>query len=108
MDPASVTYEDYVAMCGCPPVMGLDAMLAHYKITMAQWSQIAANWNNIIATNPKYVQHSSRVEQEAARIRNGGAPRPISAGDPAPPLGVSGALGPDGFPVPQEPSMHAV
>jgi hypothetical protein len=88
--PENVTYEDYVALCGCAPVMGLDGMLAHYKLSMAQWSQLAAHWNGIIATNPQYVQHSMRVEQEAARIRAGGAPRPVA---PEPPMhAVSGAM----------------
>jgi hypothetical protein len=89
--PANVTYEDYVAMCGCPPVMGIEGMLAHYSLSMAQWSAVAAHWNGIIATNPQYVHHSMRVEQEAARIRAGGAPRPVAAGAP-----------------PAEPSMNAV
>ena len=82
--PANVTYEDYVAMCGCAPVMGIEGMLAHYNLSMAQWSQVAAYWNGIIATNPQYVQHSMRVEQEAARIRAGGAPRPVAASSAAP------------------------
>jgi hypothetical protein len=81
--PANVTYEEYVAMCGCPPVMGIEGMLAHYSLSMAQWTQLAAHWNGIIATNPHYVQHRMRVEQEAARIRAGGAPRPIAASAPA-------------------------
>jgi hypothetical protein len=80
-----VSYEDYVAMCGCPPVMGIEAMLAHYKLTMAQWTQIAGHWNSVIPTSPQYMQHGMLVEQEAARIRAGGAPRPVS-------LGGSGAV----------------
>ena len=75
-----VSYEEYVALCGCPPVMGIEAMLAHYKLTMAQWTQIAGHWNQIIATSPQYMQHGMLVEQEAARLRAGGAPRPLSLG----------------------------
>jgi hypothetical protein len=97
--PANVSYEDYVAMCGCPPVMGIEGMLAHYKLTMAQWTQIAGYWTGIIATNPQYMQHGLRVEQEAARIRGGGPPRPLSIGAPnaaaaaeSSTLAVSGAM----------------
>ena len=74
-----VSYEDYVAMCGCPPVMGFEGMLAHYKVTMAQWTQIAGHWNAVIPTSPQYMQHGMLVEQEAARLRAGGAPRPIAS-----------------------------
>jgi hypothetical protein len=28
-----ISYEDYVSMCGCPPVIGFEGMLAHYKLT---------------------------------------------------------------------------
>jgi hypothetical protein len=73
-----IGYEDYVAICGCPPVMGIEATLAHYRLTMTQWTQIAGHWNGIIATDPQYMQHGMRVEQEAARIRAGGAPRPVA------------------------------
>ena len=74
-----VSYEDYVAMCGCPPVMGFEGMLAHYKVTMAQWTQIAGHWNAVIPSSPQYMQHGMLVEQEAARLRAGGAPRPIAS-----------------------------
>ncbi len=74
-----VSYEEYVAMCGCPPVMGIEGMLAHYKVTMAQWTQIAGHWNAIIPTSPQYMQYGMLVEQEAARLRAGGAPRPIAS-----------------------------
>ncbi|MBX3189850.1 MAG: hypothetical protein KF819_22685 [Labilithrix sp.] len=79
-----VSYEDYVAMCGCPPVIGIEGTLAHYKLSMTQWTQIAGHWNNIIATNPQYMQHGLLVEQEAARIRAGGAPKPVTIGAGAP------------------------
>jgi hypothetical protein len=98
MDPL-VGYEDYVGMCGCPPVMGIEAMLGHYRITMAQWAQIAGYWNGVIATNPQYMHHGMRVEQEAARIRAGGALRPVTIGGLAP----GGSVAP-----PIDPGLHAV
>lgn len=78
-----VTFEDYVAMSGCVPVMGLAAMLAHYRLTDADWTQVAGHWNQVIPTNPQYMQYGIMVEQEAARIRAGGAPRPLSGAAPA-------------------------
>jgi hypothetical protein len=108
-----VAYEDYVAMCGCPPVIGFEGMLAHYKLTMTQWTQIAGHWNQQIATNPMYMQHGMRVEQEAARIRAGGAPRPVALGAGAPAQAaqpaVSGAM-PGAVPPPgygQQPAYGA-
>ncbi len=75
-----VSFEDYVAMLGTVPVIGYEGMLAHYKVTQAQWTQIAGHWNGIIPTNPQYAQYGILVEQEAARIRAGGAPKPVTLG----------------------------
>jgi len=80
-----VSYDDYVAMCGCVPVIGIEGMLAHYKVTMPQWTQIAGHWNSVIPTNPQYMQHGLLVEQEAARIRAGGQPKPVTLGAAAAP-----------------------
>jgi hypothetical protein len=79
-------------------------------MTLHQWGQVSNNWNSIIATNPKYAHHNVKVEQEAARIRAGGAPRPISAGDPTPIIAPDAAsvIAPHGYTPPQEPSVHAV
>lgn len=79
-----VSFEDYVAMSGCVPVIGFEGMLAHYKISQAQWTQIAGHWNSQIPTNPQYMQFGLFVEQEAARIRAGGQPKPVTIGAPAP------------------------
>lgn len=80
-----VSYEDYVSICACPPVFGIEGTLAHYKITMAQWTQIAGHWQGIIGSDPRYMQHSFLQEQETARIRAGGQPKPVTigAGTPA-------------------------
>src|SRR5688572_27741305 len=89
-----ISFEDYVAMSGCVPVIGFEGMLAHYKVTNSQWTQIAGEWNNKIASNPQYMQYGMLVQQEAARIRAGGQPKPViivapgstasSGGPPAP------------------------
>jgi hypothetical protein len=103
-----VSYEDYVGICACPPVIGVEAMLAHYKLSMAQWTQIAAQWNQVIATNPRYMQHGMLVEQESTRPRAGGAPRALGGSAsaipvaPAPTNAVSGAM-PGAVPPPAYP-----
>lgn len=79
-----VSFEDYVAMSGAVPVIGYEGMLAHYKITQAQWTQIAGYWNSVIPTSPQYMSYSMMVQQEAARIRAGGAPKPVTLGAAAP------------------------
>jgi hypothetical protein len=73
-----VSFEDYVGMSGAAAALGYEGMLAHYKITQAQWTQIAGAWNQTIPTNPQYMQYGVLVEQEAARIRSGGGPRPVN------------------------------
>ena len=103
---SQVTYEEYVSMCGCGAVLGFEGMLAHYGISNAQWTQVSGGWNHIVATNPQYVQHATRVEQESGRIRVGGAPRPISIGTTA--AGAGPAVAGDGFPVAADSSLHAV
>ncbi|MDF2697452.1 MAG: hypothetical protein K0S65_5835, partial [Labilithrix sp.] len=78
-----VSFEDYVAMSGCVPVMGYEGMLQHYRLTSAQWTMIAGHWNSVIPTNPQYMQYGILVQQESARIRAGGPPKPVSIGSGA-------------------------
>lgn len=94
-----VSFEDYVGMSGCVPVMGLASMLAHYKLTQAEWTMIAGHWNQVIPANPQYQQFGVMVEQEAARIRGGGQPRPLSGGG-APAPGPAPAPPAPGYPAP--------
>lgn len=85
--PPQISFEDYVAMSGCVPVMGIDGMLAHYKITMTQWTQIAGHWNTVIPTNPQYMMFGTMVEAEAARLRAGGQAKPVNLAAPRAPMG---------------------
>lgn len=80
----SVSFEDYVAMSGAAAVLGYEGMLAHYKITPAQWTQIGGQWNARIPASPQYMQYGMLVQNEAARIRAGGAPKPVAFGPPQP------------------------
>jgi hypothetical protein len=95
-----VSFEDYVAMSGCVPVIGIEGMLAHYEITMAQWTQIAGHWNSVIPTNPQYMQYAMMVQAEAARIRAGGQPRPVN-------LAVGGVAAPAAPAQPPAPQPYA-
>ncbi len=78
-----VSYEDYVGMSAAAAVMGEAAMLAHFRIAQAHWSQIAGHWGSIISSNPQYAQYPAHVQQETARLHAGGAPRPVALGPPA-------------------------
>ena len=51
-----ISFDDYVAMSACVPVIGYEGMLQHYKVTSAQWTMIAGHWNSVIPTNPQYMQ----------------------------------------------------
>ncbi|MBN9161569.1 MAG: hypothetical protein BGO98_48945 [Myxococcales bacterium 68-20] len=75
-----ISFEDYVAMSACVPVIGYEGMLQHYKVTSAQWTMIAGHWNSVIPTNPQYMQYGLLVQQETARIRAGGQPKPVAIG----------------------------
>jgi len=99
-----VSFEDYVAMSGAIAALGYEQMLAHYKITSAQWTQIGVHWNGVIPTNPQYMQYGILVQNEAARLRAGGTPKPVSLG--AAPSGASAATPaaqPQPQPQPQQP-----
>lgn len=78
----SVSFDDYVAMGGAAKILGYEGMLAHYRVTPAQWAQIGMHWNSVIPTNPQYMQYGMLVENEAARIRAGGQPKPVTLGAP--------------------------
>jgi hypothetical protein len=92
-----VSFEDYVAMSGAVPVIGFEGMLQHYKVTQNQWTMIAGHWNNLIPTNPQYMQFGMLVQNESARIRAGGQPKPVTIGAAAPapaaPTAIAGGVG---------------
>ncbi len=101
-----VSFEEYVAMSGAAKVMTVDGMLAHYKLTMNDWTMIAGDWNSKIPTDiPRYGMFGMQVEQEGARIQAGGAPRPVNvqraASGPAQQPGYAPAQQP-GYAAPQQ------
>ncbi len=105
----TVGFEDYVAMSGAAAVLGYEAMLAHYKLTPAQWTQIAGHWNARIPTSPQYGQYGLLVQNEAARIRAGGAPKPVTFGAPQPAYPAQPQPQPQPYPQPyaQQPYPYA-
>jgi hypothetical protein len=107
--PPRVSFEDYVALSGLVPVLGLAGMLQHYKLTQNQWTMIAGHWNQVIPTDPRYMQFGMLCEQEAARLRAGGQPKPVSIGAAGPATSAApatpGAMNNYGSPQPQ-PNMY--
>ncbi|MBX3260348.1 MAG: hypothetical protein KF782_11710 [Labilithrix sp.] len=100
-----ISFEDYVAMSGCVPVIGYEGMLQHYKVTSAQWTMIAGHWNAVIPTNPQYMQYGLLVQQESARIRAGGQPKPVTLGAAAP-QAAPGAPAAHPYAQPGAPAAH--
>src|SRR5581483_7472621 len=62
--------------------MGEAAMLAHYRIAPQHWMHIAQTWGAQIAQNPQFSQYASHVQAEQARLRAGGAPKPVMLAPP--------------------------
>ena len=78
-DAPSTSFDEFVAMSGAAKAFGIEGMLAHYGISMADWTQIAGHWTNQVAQNPtQYGEYGMLVEQEGTRIREGGPPKPVS------------------------------
>ncbi len=91
----AVSYEDYVALAGAAKAMGIQAALGHYSIDMGAWTQIAGHWNGQIAANMmQFANHGLLVEQEGARIAQGGAPKPVTVTKGPPPAAAPAAPAP--------------
>ena len=87
-------------MSGAAKAYGIEGMLAHYGISMTDWTQVAGHWTNQIAQNPmQYGGYGMLVEQEGTRIREGGPPKPasisrgVSGPRPAAPPPPAGGVG---------------
>lgn len=75
----SVSFDEFVAMSGAAKAFGVDGMLAHYGISMSDWTQISAHWTDQARENPaQFGDYGMLVEQEGTRLREGGAPKPAS------------------------------
>ncbi|HQY63110.1 MAG TPA: hypothetical protein PK141_17040 [Polyangiaceae bacterium] len=73
-----VTFEEYVAMSGAAKAMSVEGMLAFYKLSMSDWTMIAGDWSSKIPLDMgRYGMFGMLVEQEGARIAQGGPPKPV-------------------------------
>jgi len=75
-----VSFEDFVALSAAAKAWGLPRMLATYGLDQAAWTQIAGAWTGqrIPQAPHAYGSYGIAVEQEAARLAQGGAHRPVS------------------------------
>jgi hypothetical protein len=73
-----VSFDDYVALCGARAALGAPRFAAQYSLDDTTWTQIAGAWSAKIPTDTRYMMYGMQVEQEANRIRQGGAPKPVS------------------------------
>lgn len=75
----SASFDDFVALSGAAQAFGLRAMLAQYGLSMTDWTQIAGQWTAKLSEEPaRYGNFGLLVEQEGARLRQGGAPKPVA------------------------------
>jgi hypothetical protein len=73
-----VTFDDFIALSGARAALGAPRFAAQYSLDDTTWTQIAGAWTAKIPTDPRYQMYGMQVEQEANRIRQGGAPKPVS------------------------------
>jgi hypothetical protein len=103
-----VTFEEYVAMSGAAKAMSIEGMLAFYKLSMSDWTMIAGDWNSKIPLDMgRYGMFGMLVEQEGARIAQGGPPKPVQVGrGGAGGGGQPQAAQPQGYPQPGQPQGY--
>lgn len=71
-----ISFEEYVGMSGAAKAWGVERMCGHYRIVPATWTALQTAWAQSIAADPHFSQ---RVDQEAARLQQGGSPRLVNA-----------------------------
>ncbi|MCK6590310.1 MAG: hypothetical protein HUU21_29110 [Polyangiaceae bacterium] len=87
---ASLSLEDWCAVSAAIQVFGYEGAMAHYKLSQGDWTTISAHWTTELTKDPMNLamRRNQMQEQEAARLRSGGAPKPIqvnrTAGGAAP------------------------
>jgi hypothetical protein len=76
---ASVGFEDWCAMSAAIQVFGNEAAMNHYKISQGDWTTISAHWTTELSRDPMNLgmRRNQLQEQEAARLRGGGQPKPV-------------------------------
>jgi hypothetical protein len=73
-----VSFDDFVALSGARAALGAPRFAAQYGLDDTTWTQIAGSWTAKIPTDARYQMYGLQVEQEANRIRQGGAPKAIA------------------------------
>ncbi len=71
-----VTFDEYVGMCGAAKAWGIDRMCGHYRLAPQTWAQIQNAWMPTTSSNAHFAP---MVDQEAARLQMGGAPRMVTS-----------------------------
>jgi hypothetical protein len=77
---ASTSFEDWVAVSAAIQVFGYEGATNHYKLSQSDWTTISAHWQGELAKDPMNlaVRKNQMQEQEAARLKGGGQPKPIN------------------------------
>jgi hypothetical protein len=83
---ASTSFEDWVAASAAIQVFGYEGAMNHLKLSQSDWTTISAHWQAELAKDPMNlaVRRNQMQEQEAARLRAGGQPKPIQVTRGAP------------------------
>lgn len=98
----SASFEDFVAMAGAAKGLGYERMLATYGIDQGTWTQISGSWTQTMGQNPmQYASYGPMVEQEGARIAQGGQPRQVNIQRSAGGGGMAGGGGAAAMPAAQ-------
>lgn len=77
---AKMSFEDYVAVSAAIQVFGWEGAMNHYKLSQGDWTTVSAHWQVELSRDPinLAMRKNQLQEQEAARMRGGGQPRPIN------------------------------
>ena len=97
---ASMSFEDYVQVSAGIQVFGYEGAMNHFKLSMGDWTTISAHWQTELTKDPMNlaVRRNQLQEQEANRMRSGGAPNPVKVTRSAPgaaPAGGAAAFDPN-------------
>jgi hypothetical protein len=103
----SCSFEDWCCISAAIQVFGYEAAMGHFDVTQGQWTTISAEWQGKMNADPMNMgmRRNQLQEQEAARLRGGGQPRPVSFTESA--AGAAPAGGGSAFNPQAAGAMHA-
>ena len=101
------SFEDFCAISAAVQVFGYEAAMNSYEITQGQWTTISAHWQGQMNQDPMNMgmRKNQLQEQEAARLRAGGQPKPVQFTSGA--AGAAPAGGGSGLDPAAAGAMHA-